>query len=118
MVVRVGIIGTGIMGSDHAQTLHRYVSGGMVARLADVDLSRAEAAARQVGAQASDDPYALIGDPEVDAVIIASDDATHPEFIRACVAAGKPVLCEKPLAPSLTEATALLVELGERSALV
>ncbi len=71
-----------------------------------------------MGAQASDDPYALIGDPEVDAVIIASDDATHPEFIRACVAAGKPVLCEKPLAPSLTEATALLVELGERSALV
>jgi myo-inositol 2-dehydrogenase / D-chiro-inositol 1-dehydrogenase len=45
-----------------------------------------------------DDARALIGDAAVCAVVVASYDATHEEFVLACIAAGKPVLCEKPLA--------------------
>ena len=76
--------------------------------LADLDLTRAEAVAAPLGSRATDDPCALVTDPAVEAVIIASHDSTHAGFIRACVAAGRPVLCEKPLAPTLAEARALM----------
>ncbi len=56
------------------------------------------AAAALGGGRAFADPHALIADPEVDAVIVASFDPTHEEFVLACIAAGKRVLCEKPLA--------------------
>ena len=118
MVVRVGVVGAGIMGADHARTLARFVSGAEVALLADPDLARATAAADAVGSRASDDPFALVADPEVDAVVVASPDATHPALVRACVEAGKPVLCEKPLSPTLSESAALLDDLGERASLV
>jgi len=118
MVQRVGIIGTGIMGADHAATLHRFVSGADVELLADVELTRAESAASRLGCRATEDPHGLIADPRVDAVIIASHDSTHAEFVRACVVAGKPVLCEKPLAPSLAEAAGLLDEIGDAANLV
>ncbi len=118
MSLRVGIIGTGIMGADHASILQRYVSGAEVSVLADLDLGRAAAIAEPLGARAVDDPQALITDPQVDAVLIASHDSTHPAFVRACVAAGKPVLCEKPLAPTIEESVAVVRDIGDRSELV
>jgi myo-inositol 2-dehydrogenase / D-chiro-inositol 1-dehydrogenase len=103
-VVRVGVIGTGIMGADHADTLHRYVSGAAVTMVADLDLGRArEVAAAVGGARATGDGFTLIGDPAVDAVVVASADATHADLAVAAVQAGKPVMCEKPLAPTLPE---------------
>jgi myo-inositol 2-dehydrogenase/D-chiro-inositol 1-dehydrogenase len=64
--------------------------------VADADPVRAAAVAGS--ARVHDDPLALVADAEVDAVIIASSDATHEAFVLACLEAGKPVLCEKPLA--------------------
>jgi len=118
VVVRIGVVGAGIMGADHARTLARFVSGAEVVLLADPDLGRATAAAEAVGSGVLDDPFALVAASEVDAVVIASPDATHPALVRACVAAGKPVLCEKPLSPALSDSAALLNDLGEGAALV
>ena len=59
MVVRVGVVGAGIMGADHARQLARFVSGAEVVLLADPDLQRARAAAEAVGSAAVDDPFAL-----------------------------------------------------------
>jgi len=98
MTVGVGVIGAGMMGSDHVRTLTAAVDGAHVAAVADADPARAEAAAGLGGGRAFADPHALIADPAVDAVIVASFDTTHEEFVLACIAAGKPVLCEKPLA--------------------
>jgi predicted dehydrogenase len=104
MSIRVGVIGAGIMGADHVTTLHRQVSGASVSMVADVDLTRAQATANGVpGVRAAGDGFALIADPEVDAVVIASHDSTHAALAIAAVRAGKPVLCEKPLAPTVTE---------------
>jgi len=118
MTVRIGIIGAGNMGADHASTLQRFVSGASVTLLADVDGARAAGVAAELGCRSTDDAEALVRDADVDAVLIASHDATHPAFIRACVAAGKPVLCEKPLAPTLDGSAALVADLGADAALV
>ncbi|MEI5527393.1 Gfo/Idh/MocA family oxidoreductase [Streptomyces brasiliscabiei] len=102
--LRIGVIGAGNMGADHVTTLHRQVSGADVVLIADIDKERAASVAGTVpGARATDAPYALIADPDVDAVVIASHDSTHADLSVAAVRAGKPVLCEKPLAPTLDE---------------
>jgi myo-inositol 2-dehydrogenase/D-chiro-inositol 1-dehydrogenase len=100
MSVGVGVIGAGMMGADHVRTLTNGVPGAHVAAISDVDPGRAEAAAHGAGALAIAEPHALIADRAVDAVVVASSDATHEEFVVGCIAAGKPVLCEKPLATS------------------
>lgn len=101
-MTRVGVIGAGIMGTDHALILAGQVRGAEVSMIVDVDADRARRLAGQVGAAWSGEAGELIG--ASDAVIIASHDATHPDLVRACLAAGTPVLCEKPLAPTLAEA--------------
>ncbi|MFC8429446.1 Gfo/Idh/MocA family oxidoreductase [Streptomyces sp. NPDC057253] len=102
--VRIGVIGAGNMGADHVRNLHRNVPGAVVTMVADIDADRAAAVAGEVpGARATGDPYALIDDPEVDAVVVASHDSTHAELCIAAIRAGKPILCEKPLAPTLGE---------------
>jgi myo-inositol 2-dehydrogenase/D-chiro-inositol 1-dehydrogenase len=102
MPVRTGVIGVGVMGAEHARLLSSTVSGSEVVAVFDIDESRAEQVAADCGAGIAgvrDDPLLLIKDDGIDAVVIASSDATHEELVLACLAAGKPVLCEKPLAP-------------------
>ena len=114
MSLRIGVVGAGIMGADHANTLRRFVRGAEVTAVADVDRARAETAA--AGARAYDDAIALITDPDVDAVVIASHDSVHAEQVTAAVRAGKPVLCEKPLAPTLAEGVRVLRDIGDSGA--
>ena len=109
MTVSVGVIGAGIMGADHVATLHRYVRGATVAAVADVDPVRAGLAADAAGgAKVAADAAALIADPAVDAVVIASHDSTHAALAQAAVQAGKPVMCEKPLAPTVADCAAVI----------
>jgi myo-inositol 2-dehydrogenase/D-chiro-inositol 1-dehydrogenase len=97
--IGVGVVGAGLMGSAHVRTLAERVRGARVVAVADVDPARAAAAAaRAPGARVHEDPRALIAAPEVEAVLVASSDETHEELVLACLAAGTPVLCEKPLA--------------------
>ncbi len=104
MSIGIGIIGAGIMGADHARIFARHVAGAHLVAISDADEARARAVAGETGARRGmSDPYALIADPEVGAVLVASPDATHPDFAIACIRAGKPVLCEKPLAPTAAE---------------
>ncbi len=109
MTVRVGLIGCGVMGTDHARILRREVAGARLVATYDADKSRAEAVARRAdGARAFASARALIADPDVQAVIIASPDETHAELSIACIEAGKPALCEKPLASSLDDCRAVM----------
>ena len=100
MSIGIGVIGTGVMGADHATTLARSVGGAHVAAVADADTDRANRVAAVAQAlRVHSDGHALIGDRDVQAVLIASPDHTHAELVLACLKAGKPVLCEKPLSP-------------------
>ena len=54
------------------------------------------------------DPFEAIADPEVDAVLIATPGAAHAGQVQACIDAGKPVLCEKPLTTDVASSYALV----------
>lgn len=118
MSVRVGIIGVGVMGADHARILVSQVPGARLKALYDADPIRARTVADQTGAETvASDALALIEDPTIDAILIASPDQTHKELALACIAARKPVLCEKPLAPTTAECLEVIaaeVKLGRR----
>jgi myo-inositol 2-dehydrogenase/D-chiro-inositol 1-dehydrogenase len=99
MTVRVGVIGTGMIGEDHVRRLTSVVAGASVTAVTDVDKDRAAAVAERFGgptvhARGED----VIADPSVDAVVVASWGPTHEDYVLASIAAGKPVFCEKPLA--------------------
>ena len=103
MTVRIGVIGTGNMGADHIRNLQRFVAGAEVTVVADYDRATADAVAAESGARVAADGDALLAEPGVDAVNLAAHDSTHYAYALAAVAAGKPTLCEKPLAPTLAE---------------
>ncbi len=104
--VSVGVIGTGGMGSRHVANLQRFVPAADVVAVYDLDPQRAGRAAGP--AQVFSDPLALIRDERVEAVIVASPDDTHVEFVLECLRANKPVLCEKPLATGSAEAARVI----------
>lgn len=90
------------MGAEHASLLQHQVSGAVITGAFDLDAGRcAQAVAGMASGRVFADPVELIFDAGIDAVVIASADATHERFALAAIAAGKPVLCEKPLAPDL-----------------
>lgn len=103
MTVRIGIIGAGIMGADHARTLHESVSGATVTAIADPLIDRAQAVGAATGANIFASAEELIASSFVDAVLIASHDSAHADQVINCLEHRKPVLCEKPLAPSISE---------------
>jgi myo-inositol 2-dehydrogenase/D-chiro-inositol 1-dehydrogenase len=118
MTVRVGVIGVGMIGEDHVRRLSEVVSGARVVAVTDVDADRAAAVAERVGgARVHATGQELIADGEVDGVLVTSWGPTHAEYVLACLAAGKPVFCEKPLATTQEDCLRIVdaeVALGRR----
>jgi myo-inositol 2-dehydrogenase/D-chiro-inositol 1-dehydrogenase len=110
-MINVGVIGVGMIGQDHIRRLSQVLSGARVAAVSDVDSDRARSVAAGLpggsagagagaGVAVHDTGEALIADPAVDAVLVTSWGPTHEAYVLAAIDAGKPVFCEKPLAPS------------------
>jgi len=101
MSLGIGVIGAGVMGADHARLIAGQVQGAHLAAISDADEARAKSVAEKRGAPRHfTEGHALIADKGVDAIVVASPDQTHLDYTLACLKAGKPVLCEKPLAPT------------------
>jgi predicted dehydrogenase len=86
----------------HAAGLAHMVEDGEVHAIAAADPSEEARAATQRNCRFDrlhEDGMAVIDDPEVEAVMITSPTGTHRDLVLATLAAGKPLLCEKPLAP-------------------
>lgn len=115
MTLAVGVIGLGVMGAEHLRLLREETAGVAVTAICDADAERAGRLAQ--GAAVFADPLALIASDRVDAVVIASPDATHAGLALACLGQGKPALCEKPLAATTAESLRIVeaeVALGRR----
>lgn len=101
--IRVGLIGSGRIGSSHADLISRRVPGAELAAVADAFPAAAERLAATLGVPALS-PEDLIADATIDAVVIAATTTAHAELIIAAAGAGKAVFCEKPMGLSLEEA--------------
>lgn len=103
--IRVGVIGVGKMGADHVERISRRTKGARVSVISDYMRETAEkVSATAPGSRVVDTPEEVITADDVDAVLIASPGQFHREQVLAAIAAGKPVLCEKPLAMNPTDA--------------
>jgi myo-inositol 2-dehydrogenase / D-chiro-inositol 1-dehydrogenase len=110
MTLRLGIIGAGIMGADHARIFAEEVPGISLQAICDADAARAKKIADATGAaNVTNDPLAVVNDKNIDAIVIAAPDQFHAPLTLACIAAGKPVLCEKPLSQDVKECLGVLV---------
>ncbi|WP_417310800.1 Gfo/Idh/MocA family protein [Devosia sp.] len=100
MTIRVGVIGTGAIGRDHARRINQVLSGAQVTALTDVNAAAAEAVKAEIApdAQVFETGAELIQSDAVDAVLVTSSGFTHEDYVLAAIAAGKPCFCEKPLA--------------------
>lgn len=102
--IRWGILSAGNIAGTFASALS-VTEGSTLQAVAARDGERADAFAKEHGASRAFDNYeALLADPEVDAVYIATLHPFHLEWILKAVAAGKHVLCEKPMTMNLREA--------------
>jgi myo-inositol 2-dehydrogenase/D-chiro-inositol 1-dehydrogenase len=108
MTIRVGVIGTGTIGADHVERLAHGVVGATVSGVFDIVATRATEVAAPIGARVHDSWENLVTAGDVDAVLIASPGELHPDQATACLRAGKPVLCEKPIAMTTQEALRVL----------
>jgi predicted dehydrogenase len=111
----IGLIGTGFMGKAHAFAYRAALAAfpeiptPMLRMVADVNAEAASKAAAQYGFESSTGDWRkLIADPSIDVVSITTPNSFHKEMTLAAIAAGKHVHCEKPLAPTLTEAQEML----------
>lgn len=94
-------------------------AGAEVVALADPDAARARARAAAFGIPAAyADVAEMLERERPDALDIASPRATHAALVRLAATRGIAILCQKPLAPSLAEAAALVAEVGARSRLM
>ncbi len=117
--ISVGVVGTGGMGTRHAETLSTMVSGARVAGVTDLDRSRAEELAedRGPGVTVFESERDLIRHDSIDAVVVTTPDETHAELVMECLDRRKPVFCEKPLATTAEDARRIVdaeVELGNK----
>jgi myo-inositol 2-dehydrogenase/D-chiro-inositol 1-dehydrogenase len=102
----IGLEGCGMIGQVHADGLRKLAEDGEIVAWAAADPSADARDAVQRNCpfgRMSADPLDVISDPAVDAVMITSPTATHLDLVRATLAAGKPIFCEKPLAPTFDD---------------
>lgn len=110
-LVRVGVVGAGVMGERHVRT-YSSQPGWLMAGVFDPDVNRAGSVAQSHGTKIFSTMAALCD--EVDALTIASPTSTHAAIAREALSNGKHVLIEKPLAGDIADAR-MLTDLADSS---
>jgi 1,5-anhydro-D-fructose reductase (1,5-anhydro-D-mannitol-forming) len=115
--LRWGVIGASTIASEHMIGAIR-ANGGEVVAVLSSDASRGQSYAETHGIpRSTTDLAALVEAPDIDAVYISTTSEMHRDQVFAAAAAGKHVMCEKPLALTLADARAMVVE-GKRRGIV
>jgi predicted dehydrogenase len=110
----IGEVGIGEMGKRHAENLRRNVPEAKLVAVADVSEDRA----RQTAAELEIDLFynsldAMLENKNIEAILIATPDKFHAQAVVKAAAAGKDILCEKPLALNLADAYAALAAVSK-----
>ena len=113
-VTGIALLGAGRMGQVHAAAI--VAAGARLAAVYDPVNTSAEALAARTGAKVCPTAVAAMSEADVDAIVIATSSDTHVDLVVQAVKTGKPVLCEKPLAPSLAQARECVERIGEAAA--
>lgn len=110
--MRVGVIGVGRIGVEHARMLAAAPEVASVT-VADADQDRAEKVASDLGVEPAAEVENVLA--AVDAVVIAAATSSHAELIKSALERGLPTFCEKPIALDL-DSTIEIVELARKTA--
>jgi predicted dehydrogenase len=106
--LRVGLVGFGFIGPHHLDAIRRTGLGD-VTFIATSRAAAARAKAEQFGiAKATGDWRALVADPEIDVVDVATPTHLHAPIALAAIAAGKHVIVDKPMALTFAESKRML----------
>ena len=104
--LRSGIIGAGFIGEVHARAVR--AAGGRLVAVADGSAERSAIAAERLGADSGlASVEELLASPNIDVVHICTPNHLHADLAKATIAAGKHVICEKPLATKRADAEEL-----------
>lgn len=109
-MIGIALMGAGRMARVHAQAVP--AAGAKLVTVYDLVPAAAEALAAEMGAAVARSAQEAFERPDVAAVLVATSSDTHVELIGQAVQAGKAVMCEKPLAPTLAEAQRCVDALG------
>ncbi len=104
--IGIGMIGSGFMGLTYSEALARHVRGARLVAVAGG--KRAAELAKEYGVAAESSADALLSRRDVQGVILATPDQHRLELTRKAAAAGKHVLAEKPMAPTVAECDAMM----------
>ena len=106
--LRAGVIGLGILGSQHADFLHNRPEVEVVA-VADLIGERAQEVGSRVGAQPYTDVGCLFQEHRLDLAVVATPDPLHRAPVLSAIRAGTPtIIQEKPMATTVADAEAML----------
>lgn len=110
----VGVIGVGMLGRMHAENLQRRIHNAQVTAIADIRIDVARTVAEELGVPAvyttADE---LAADPNVEAIVVVSNDGAHIDGILAAARHRKPVFCEKPITTTIEDAYRALAAVAD-----
>jgi predicted dehydrogenase len=116
--VRLGILSTADIGRNRVIPALRHCRNLEVAAVASRSLDKAQAFARDMGIPKAYGSYdELLADPDIDAIYNPLPNSLHAEWSIKCAEAGKPCLCEKPLASDAPEAQTMVDAFAQRNLL-
>ena len=112
LVVNAGVIGFGFIGEVHVRAIR--AAGGVVTAIAAKTVEEAQLAARKMGVEKALSIDEMLSDNEIDVIHICTPNVFHAELAEKALRAGKHVICEKPLAISVAEASHLSALASEK----
>ena len=95
-MLRIAVLGCGRIGQMHADNVHKHPKSTLAA-VYDVYKPAAQSVSDRLGVPSVESAEEIFANPDIDAVLVATATPTHADYIEQAVAAGKPVLCEKPI---------------------
>jgi len=104
-MVNIAVLGCGRIGVMHARNIANHPKARL-ATVFDIHQPSADKLAAELGVKTSSSIEEILANPDVDAILIATSTNTHADILEQAVAAGKPILCEKPIDLSLDRVNA------------